>query len=166
MGVLLACLMIHAVLATAIASPWWCPDLRLVGLVLAIGRAPARWLAYSVTVGLVTMPWLIRHSWAMWGGFLAIGWGLRALADQWETSSIGWQAVTAGLAALSLALYWLWLDGSWSMSLVGWAGWRGLLTALSVPAAWSLLGWGPRRTAGVLPPRLRRWPLQRRQAWW
>ena len=40
MRLLAACWLTHALLAQAIPSPWWVPDVTLVGLVLSVTRSP------------------------------------------------------------------------------------------------------------------------------
>ena len=139
MLILVGCLVAHGLLADIVPSPWWVPDVTLVGLVLAIGRLPRHWLLFSATAGISMMAWAVRFPQPVFVGYLGFGGVVRLLARQVDANDLRVQCFTAGLASAALSLGALWLDGLWSFSLLGLASGRVLLTAMAVPLARRLL---------------------------
>ena len=120
MRVLLGCLMLHALCAAVAPSPWWVPNLTLVGLVMAIQRAPHRWPTASVIAGLFTVLWAVRFPVPLLAGSLGLGALVRWLNTQWDLDDPRVQDVvmTCGSGIISAGL--LWLDGLWSPTIAGW----------------------------------------------
>jgi hypothetical protein len=119
MMILLGFLLAHAVLAQAPVSPWWVPDLTLVGMVLAIGRHPERWAVWAVMAAGWAMVWAIRMPWLVGLSYLGSGWGVRGLCRAWETSDVRMQSLATGAASLVLTAVLLWTDRLWSLPVAG-----------------------------------------------
>lgn len=114
-------------------SPWWVPDLTLVGLVLSVVRSPARWLALSGWAGLITMAWAVRFPGPILAGYLFIGWASQMLARQWHATDLRIECLLVAIGSLSLTLGTLWLDDLWSPVLLLLTGIRAALTCAAVP---------------------------------
>ena len=110
------CCMAHAGAMFAVAEPWWAPNLTMVGLVLAVARAPERWFACSVGAALTTMVWAIRFPVAVAGLYLAAGWLVRWTAAQWDVSDARVQGTLVAAASGVMAFSSLWLHGLSSFS--------------------------------------------------
>jgi hypothetical protein len=130
--IFLFCVVAHVVMDGVIPSSWWVPDLTLVGLVVATARAPARWLLWSGLAGLVVSVWAARFAAAVFGGYLILGWGLRALAKRWDTTDLRLECllVAGGVFVLTAGL--AWLDGAWSPLLFGLVMGRAAMTTLTL----------------------------------
>ena len=139
MLILVGCLVAHGFLADIIPSPWWVPDVTLVGLVLAIERLPRCWLLFSATAGISMMAWAVRFPQPVFLGYLGFGGVVRLLARQVDANDLRIQCLMAGLASVVLSLGALWLDGLWSLPLLGLMSGRALLTAMTVPLVRRLL---------------------------
>ena len=133
MSWLAGCLIAHAVLARAVPSPWWVPDLTLVGLLLAVAKAPSRWLLLSVVAGLFTMVWAVRFPKQVFLSYVALGWVVQMLGRQWDATDPRVQVGMVGLASALLTLGGLWLDELWSFPLLGLSMVRVAMTLLAVP---------------------------------
>lgn len=120
MATLAGCLLAHAVLAQAPIAAWWVPDLTLVGMVLVIGRAPARWPLWAGMAALWAMLWAIRMPWLVGVSYLGCGWGVRRLCDAWETTDLRLQGLMIGLASLLITIVLLWIDRLWSLPMAAW----------------------------------------------
>ena len=140
MSWLVACLIAHALLASAISSPWWVPDLTLAGLVLAVARTPSRWFLLSAVAGLFTMGWAVRFPVQVFLSYVALGWMVQALGRQWDATDPRVQVGLVGLASVLLSAAGLWLDELWSLSLLGLSMIRVALTVLAVPCVRHLVG--------------------------
>ncbi len=132
MSWLAACLIAHALLASAIASPWWVPDLTVVGLVLTVARTPSRWFLFSVVAGLFTMGWAVRFPRQVFLSYVALGWVVQTLGRQWDATDLRVQVSLVGLASALLTVAGLWLDELWSLPLLGLSMIRIALTVLMV----------------------------------
>ena len=131
---LLACCVIaHLALASMIPSPWWVPDMTLVGLVLSVVRAPTRWLALSGWAGLITVVWAVRFPGPIFTGYLLIGWTCQMLARQWDATDLRIECLLAAAGSLFLMAGALWLDDLWSPLLLVLTGVRTALTCGVVP---------------------------------
>ena len=115
---LASCMIAHAALAMMSPSPWWVPDLTLVGLVLSVARFPSRWLALSGTAGLLTMAWAVRSFSPMFAGYLLIGWATRLAGCRWDVTDLRIESWLAGGGSLLLTLGAFWLDDQWSLVLL------------------------------------------------
>jgi len=135
MGVLLGCLLAHALVAQLIPWPWWVPDITLVGLVLAVGRSPGQWLALSGLSGLWTVVWAVRFQGAVFIGYLALGWAVQALTRRWDATEVRVQAAMVAMASLFMTAGALWLDELWSWPLLGLAGAHVVMTCVTLPIA-------------------------------
>lgn len=133
MTVLIGCLASHQLLAHVIPSPWWLPDLTLIGLVLSVGKAPRQWPALSVAAGCFTILWMARFPGHVFLGYLMCGWAVGALARRWDTADarIQWCLVLAAGAAMTLGL--IWLDNLWSLPVLGLALARVVVTGCCAP---------------------------------
>ena len=129
---LAGCWLAHAMFAGLIPSPWWVPDLTLAGLVLAVGRAPSRWLILSGAAGLFTIVWAVRFPLQILIAYLVVGGVMRTLTRAWDAADSRVQSLTAGVASLAMTFGALWLDGLWSMAHLGLAGVHAAVTALAV----------------------------------
>ena len=130
---LAGCWLAHAMFAGLIPSPWWVPDLTLAGLVLAVGRRPARWLILSGAAGLFTIIWAVRFPLQILVGYLVIGGIVRALTRAWDATDVRVQSLMAGIASVAMTFGALWLDGLWSIAQLGLALVHAAVTALAVP---------------------------------
>ena len=139
MAILLSCLLAQAWLAHAIASPWWVPDLTVVGLMVAVTRTPHRWLPLSLVAGAATMVWMIRFAAPLLLGYVTFGWVLQVLITHWEISDWRLRSTLAALVSLLLTLTALWLDETWSLTLLALLLARAFLTALAVPVVQRLV---------------------------
>ena len=133
MLLLVSCLLVHAVLAALLPSPWWVPDVTLAGLIVAIGRSPHRWIGLSGVAGLLTVVWAVRFPQLILVGSLILGWIVQALAKQWDVTDFRLQCVMVAIASCLTTFGWLWLEGLWSIRLIGAALAHVLVTSLSVP---------------------------------
>ena len=132
---LAGCLLAHALLARLAPSPWWVPNLTLVGLIVGLAREPRHWVALSGAAGLFTMMWAVRFPQPILLGYLLIGGGVRTLAQHWDLSDARVQALLIGLASAAMTASSLWLDHLWSLALVGLAGIHVAVTLLAAPVA-------------------------------
>ena len=132
MVVLLGCLAAHVAMAGLLPSPWWVPDLTLVGLILAISRTPHRWMLLSGSAGLLTAVWAVRFPHVVLVGSLGLGWIVRTLAKQWDITDVRLQRLLVAAASLLTTFGWLWLEGLWSLPVVAFAAMRVLMTSVSV----------------------------------
>jgi hypothetical protein len=119
MTLFVSCLIGHVALAAVIPSPWWVPDLTLIGLVFAIIRAPERWLGWSVAAGIFSMAWAIRWPRALLIAYLGVGALLWWLAQRVDVSDARIQRLALIVASAGLSLTWLWMDEAWSWPLLG-----------------------------------------------
>ena len=133
MVALLACLTAHLLLAGVVASPWWVPDLTLVGLILAVAKAKRRWIALSSLAGLVMMTWAVRFPAPILITFLALGWAVRGLSAQWDLADIRVQCLVVAVASSLLTFGALWLEDLWSLPLLGLAAAHVAMTVAAVP---------------------------------
>ena len=148
MWLLLGALAAQAILVSAIPSPWWVPDLTLVGLVLAVARMPSRWLLFSVVAGVFTMAWAVRFPNQLFLFYVALGWGVRVLGRQWDATDLRVQVGMVGLAGALLSLGALWLDARSSLSLLELSMAHVAMTVLAVPCLRRLF----ERRAGLRRP--------------
>ena len=127
------CLAAHAVAAGMLASPWWVPDLTLIGLVLVVVRMPHRWVIPSVVAGLSTAAWAIRSSSPIFIAYLLVGWVVQRVARQWDATDFRVQWLLVGIVATGLTFGLIWLDDVWSWSIIGLGLVRVAITMVSVP---------------------------------
>lgn len=121
MTILAGFLLAHAVLAQAPVSPWWVPNLTLVGMVLAIGRHPERWAVWAGVASGWAMVWAVRMPWVVGLSYLGCGWGVHGLCQSWETSDVRMQSLAVGLSSLVMTVALLWVDRLWSLPVAGMA---------------------------------------------
>ena len=140
MSILAWCLVAHVVLARLIASPWWVPDLTLVGLVLAVTRRPARWWLLSAVAGLLTMGWAVRSAGSIFAGYLLIGGAVRLAGHQWDATDLRIEAGLVGAASLMATLGTFWLGDVWSPLLLVFMGLHTALTCATVPLVHYVVG--------------------------
>ena len=140
MALFIGCLLAHLVLVGVVSSPWWVPDLTLVGLMLATVKTPHRWLAYSGIAGLVTLSWVVRDRWPLLLSYLALGGFLRVVRRHWDVTDVRVQCVVSGLAASVLTGGAMWLEDLWSIPLLGLATVHVVMTVLAVLPARFLFG--------------------------
>ena len=113
--VFVGCVVAHLALALASPSPWWVPDLTLVGLVLAVGRYPARWFALAVFAGLITVVWAVRFSGQVFAGYLLIGLVSHLLSRHWDVTDLRIECLLVAAGSLCLMVGMLWLEDLWSL---------------------------------------------------
>jgi len=130
MRVLVGCLGAQALLACVVPSPWWVPDLALVGLVLVIGATPERWLPAACLAGLFTGALAVRVPIPIAFGYLICGWVLRTAGSRWDLADRRVQCLAAAGSSTLLTMGMLWLEDKWSVTLVGLASVRVFLTGL------------------------------------
>ena len=155
MTLLVICLVMQALIAQVAPSPWWVPDLTLIGVLVAVVRAPGKWLSVAVVGGLWIMTWTIRFRWPICLGYVALGGVVRLLAAQWDLNDGRILYPLTGISSLLLTLSLLWLDELWSVRLVGLALLRVALTVLALPLVQGLerwLGWGMPGRSLARPP--------------
>lgn len=129
----MACALAHVLLAQVVPWPWWVPNLTLVGVVLGICRAPAKWPMVSALAGLFMLPWAIRFPTQLVLGYLACGWLVRVLATQWDTDEGRIQSALVLVVSSGMTFGVLWLEDLTSLPLIGLALIHVALTTLSVP---------------------------------
>ena len=126
MALVIGCWLVQQILVGVAPSPWWVPDLTLVGTLQAVVRSPDRWLSYSMTGGLLVMAWAIRIPVALCSTYLLLGWAVCFLCHRWDATDPRVQVLLVGAASLLLSTEALWLEGLWSLPLaalaVGHAG--------------------------------------------
>ena len=143
MSLLVAALVSQAVMAQAVDSSWWVPDLLIAGLVLGIVRQPSRWALLSITAGFGAMVWAIRMPSTIAGSVLILGWAVRAAHAQWDLSDRRVQGLLAGIASAAMTGVAVWGDDRWSLPIMGWLVMRATLTGL---IAWWLASRNERRS--------------------
>ena len=131
MRLLAACWLTHVLLAQVMPSPWWVPDVTLVGLVLSVTRSPSRWLLLSWLAGCSTLLWAVRYPAPLMAGAVAVGGSVRLLTAAWDAADARIQYLVMGLASGLTTLGAVWLEGCWSLSLLGLAAMHVLLTCLA-----------------------------------
>lgn len=113
--VFVGCVIAHHALALASPTPWGVPDLTLVGLVLAVGRSPARWFAWSVFAGLITVVWAVRFSGQVFAGYLVMGLVSHLLSRHWDVTDLRIECLLVAAGSLCLMVGMLWLEDLWSL---------------------------------------------------
>lgn len=109
MKLFLGCVFLHFVLVQWF-SPWWVPNLTLVGALLGICLQPARWWMYGLAAGWALTFWSTRHPQWLVGCFLVIG-ALVALGSrQWNLSDGRVQMGAMACAMAFFAAVILWID--------------------------------------------------------
>src|SRR3989338_5877258 len=141
--VLVGCATAHLARAMISPSPWWVPDLTLVGLILSVGRAPARWLAFSVLAGLLTAVWAVRFPGQLVAGYLLIGWVSQLLSRHWDAADLRIECLYAAAGSLFLMVGMLWLSALWSGRLLAFKLFRAAVTCGAVPLVHHMASWGP-----------------------
>ena len=133
MIVLGACLVAHHVLALIVPSPWWVPDLTLVGLILAVTSTPRQWPLLSGLAGFLTMLWAIRNPQPVALAYGGLGGVVAWITRRLDASDVRVQCFIVGSAGLLLSLGALWFEDLWSLPLVGAMGIRIVMTTGMVP---------------------------------
>ena len=133
MNVVLACVCCHVLVARVVASPWWVPDLTLVGLLLGVMRRPDRWLECAVLAGLTVPVWMVRFVEPQLGAFLAFAWITQRLVHRWDVTDVRVLGLLGVLASAITTGGALWFEGIWSWPIAGLAFVRIGLTGLAVP---------------------------------
>ena len=131
--VLLGCAATQLALALASPSPWWVPDLTLVGLVLAVGRSPERWVAYSASAGLLMVAWAVRFPVQVFVGYFLIGWLSHVLSRHWDATDLRIECLLVAAGSLSLMVGMLWLEDLWSLRVLCLTAVRTAVTCGAVP---------------------------------
>ena len=131
--ILIMSLLAHVVVAGVAPSPWWAPNLTLVGLILAIVQTPTRWLLLSGVAGLWAMVWAIRFPVPILMSYLLLGWVAQVLARSWDVRDLRVQCVMAVIGSLITTLEALWLDDLWSLPLLGLLSVQVVVTTLALP---------------------------------
>ncbi|MDP3704199.1 MAG: hypothetical protein Q8R78_07405 [Candidatus Omnitrophota bacterium] len=134
----------HLALALASPSPWWVPDLTLVGLVLAVGRSPARWFACTVFAGLLTVAWAVRFPGQVFAGYLLIGWVSHLLSRHWDVTDLRIECFLVAAGSLCLMAGMLWLEDLWSLRVLLLTVVRTAVTCGVVPVIHHVASSGPR----------------------
>lgn len=114
-----ACLAAHVIAAQVIPSPWWVPNLTLMGLVLASGRSPRHAGWFGACAGLAAMLWAARAIWLVLLGSLLAGLAIHRLGVHWNLNEPRVQVSLTGLLMAVLMAVTLWLDQAWSVPVVG-----------------------------------------------
>lgn len=144
MIILAACWFAHVVISALMSSPWWVPNVTLVGWVMAIGRAPNSWGLCSLMAAMAALLWLIRWTHPIVIGYLALGWMLSLLARRWDLTDerVFILIVAATSTAATLGL--LWLEELRSWPVLGLALAQILVTTMSAVVIRRLVRWAPR----------------------
>ena len=132
MLILLGMLTGHVILAGIVPSPWWVPDLTLIGLVVTISQVPQQWLRLSVITGLFATSFAIRCSGPLLVSYLGLGWMVQRLARRWDVTDLRVQVLVVSVGNVLITLGLLWLDELWSIPLLGLVAVRVMLTGLAV----------------------------------
>ena len=132
MALFFGCLVLHVLLAQVLASPRWVPDLTLGGLLLAVGRAPRRWLPWSGLASLWAAVWAVRAPGIIFLGYVGCGWIVSRLSRAWDMTDLRIQSLVAGIASLFVTGMALWVDQVWRAPVMGWASVHVAVTTLAV----------------------------------
>lgn len=153
--VLLVCLLLHVALSTIISSPWWVPDLTLVGLMLAIFASPRAWLWYAAVAGLATMVWAVRFPLPIVMSYLIVGMIAQLLTRQWDATDVRVQSLVVSAGSLLMTAGLLWLDNRISFRLAGLVMIHVVMTGFSALIIRRFFPWHTRRPTrpGVIPTR-------------
>ena len=133
MGLLAACLALHLLAVQIVGSSWWVPHLTLIGLVLAVAQAPARWLRPSLVAGIAMSLWAIRFPGQIVLSYLLAGWLVRWAAGQWDARDARVQLALIAGACAGMTAGTLWLERLWSLPLAGLAVWQVASTCAVLP---------------------------------
>ena len=132
MQLLIGCWVVQLVLAQAMPSPWWVPDLMAAGLIVAITRQPSRWVLFSAIAGLCQSLWALRAPGPLMGSYLAVG-GLTAVAHtRWDLTDRRLQSLLVMAASAMVIGVGFWLDEVWSAPIIAAALLRLGLTVISL----------------------------------
>jgi hypothetical protein len=131
-SILAWCLVAHALLARLIASPWWVPDLTLVGLVVGVGLRPRHWLIASGVAGCFMMAWAVRFPAQVALGYVLCGTLVRLVARRWDMTDGRIQGCLVIALSSLLTLGLLGLERLWSWPLLACAAVRVAVTGLSL----------------------------------
>ena len=140
MRLLILCLFAHAWLALAVPSPWWTPDLTMVGLVLSVSRRPERWLPLSLLAGLFAMAWAVRLAGPVFLSCLAVGAGVRLWTRHWDADDPRVELLLVGAACLLMLAGSFWFGGVWSFRLAGWGLVQTAVTCAALPLVRAMAG--------------------------
>ena len=119
MRILLGCVLMHLLVASLVGSPWWVPNLTMVGLVFAVATVPSQWLVLSGVAAVVTTLLTVRMTGLLVSGYLLLGWGLQVLATLWDLTDLRVQCLVVGTASLLIAGGALLVEGPWTPAIVG-----------------------------------------------
>ena len=133
MVVVVSALIAQVLIGEVLISPWWAPNLVLVGLVIAVGSSPQRWFRYACVTGLFTIAWSVRASWAILLVWCLFGWCVSRVSQRWDLTDRRVQCVVCGVGSLFLTFITLWFDDLFTFPLLGLAVVHAAMTSLSVP---------------------------------
>ena len=139
---LAACLVIaaataaQALIAQALGSAWWVPQLAVVALVRQISRRPRAWLSFAVVAAASLMVLVLRWPGALVLWLVACAGAWRAAMWCWNVEDPRLQAAAAGLAAGALIFISAAFDRAVSWPLLALAVWQAVITA-GCAAAWA-----------------------------
>lgn len=141
------CLIAHELFARLIPSPWWVPDVTLVGVVLMTGSARRDWIVLVAVAGLVSSLWAIRVSGLIVMEYLLLGGILQLVARYWDVTDLRMQCVVSGMASAAMTGSLLWVDRLHSIPLLALASVHVAMTCLVVPVVRSLFERGGQYSA-------------------
>ena len=133
MRVLFGCLMLHSLLAAVMPSPWWVPNVTLLGLVRSISAAPRWWLRNAAVTGLFSVMWAVRHATTMLVSYACLAWAIGVLSRRWDVADPRVQGVLVGGMSWLFALVAAGMERQWSLPVLGLAMVHAALTSVLLP---------------------------------
>ena len=132
MQLLIGCWIVQLVLAQAMPSPWWVPDLIVAGLIVAVIRQPSRWMTLSVMASLCQALWALRAPGQLMGSYLAVGGVTAVVHTRWDLTDRRLQLLLVMAASVMMTGVGFWLDEVWSAPIIAAALLRLGLTVISL----------------------------------
>ena len=133
MTALAGCLVVHWLLARFLPSPWWVPNITLVGLMLTIAKHPERWLVLAWVAGVFTTLWTVRASGGILFSYFVIGGVIQIMAKRWDLDDVRIQPWLVGGLTLLFTFFLIWLEAIQAWPILGPALCHALATCAVLP---------------------------------
>lgn len=138
MAIWLGCVILHLILAPLAQSPWWVPQLTLLGMLIGILKRPKAWFLLSLLTAWVMNFWTIRLGYSLCFMLLAIGFIEQWILSRWELNDAPPRLLLFTAAVVLADLGMIWLEDSWSWTQLGLCLLHAAVTAV---AALFILEW-------------------------
>ena len=109
----------HFTLAQLLPTPWWTPNLTVIGLLFATVRKPQHWWLWAALCGTGLALGMVRFPVWMIAASAALAYGFQWCTRRWNANE-DWhvQALMVLAGTLGMMLFLFWLDGAWSLKLL------------------------------------------------